>query len=89
MGRFATISEKGAIETVLSYRLGALIARELRVRGWAISGSVCRGKTPVQVARLLVGPITGQQDRLAVEIAVLAGLMPALSEVEGPAEVES
>ena len=85
MGRFATISERGAVETVLSYRLGALVARELRARGWAISGAVCRGLTPRQIAKkVMLGTARGNEaeDRLAIEIAEMCGYVPP---VEGEA----
>lgn len=77
MGRYATVSEKGAENTVLSYRAARAVARELRSRGWAASARLCRGRTPLQVAKILAGPVTGQEDRLAVEIAAMAGLVPA------------
>lgn len=77
MGRIRTIGEKGAENTVLSYRAARAVARELRRLGWAASARLCRGRTPAQIAKILVGPITGQTERLAVEIAAMAGLVPA------------
>ena len=74
MGRIRTIGEKGAENTVLSYRAARAVARELRSRGWAASARLCRGRTPLQVAKILIGPGC---DRLAVEIAAMAGLVPA------------
>lgn len=80
MGRQVSITEKGPENTVISYRQAATLARGLRAKGWAVTGALCRGKTPAQVARLLVGPITGQQEQLTREIAVMCGYVPALEE---------
>ena len=77
MGRIRTIGEKGAENTVLSYRAARAVARELRSRGWAASARLCRGRTPLQVAGILCGPETSYYARLAVEIAAMAGLVPA------------
>lgn len=80
MSRERTIGERGPENTVLSYRAARAVARELRSRGWAIPARMCRGRTPKDVAKLLVGPITGKVDSLALEIAVLCGYMPAVEE---------
>ena len=81
MGRIRTIGEKGPAETPLSYRAAREVSRGLRARGWAASARFCQGRTPAQVARLLV-PVTaaGAREKVEGEIAVLAGLVPAESE---------
>jgi hypothetical protein len=78
MGRIRTIGEKGPAETPLSYRAAREVARGLRARGWAASARFCQGRTPADVAKILV-PVTaaGAREHLAEEIAVMAGLMPA------------
>jgi len=78
MGRIRTIGEKGAENTVLSYRAARAVARELRRLGWAASARLCRGRTPADVAKILV-PVTaaGAREHLAAEIAAMAGLVPA------------
>ncbi len=81
MGKMRSMGEKGPENTVMSLRASRDVARGLRARGWAVTGALCRGKTPAQVARLLVGPITGQQEQLTRDIAVMCGYVPA--EVEG------
>lgn len=84
MGRLRTIGEKGPENTVISYKLAREVARGLRAKGWAASERLCRGKTPAQVARMvLLGSARASEAeaRLAGEIAVMCGYVPA--EVEG------
>lgn len=82
--KMRSIGEKGPAETLLSYRAAREVARGLRARGWAVTGALCRGKTPAQVARMvLLGSARASEAevRLAGEIAVMCGYVPA--EVEG------
>ena len=78
MGRIRTIGEKGPAETPLSDREARAVPRGLPARGWAASARFCQGRTPAQVARLLV-PVTaaGAREKLALEICEMAGLVPA------------
>ena len=81
MGRIRTIGEKGPAETPLSYRAAREVSRGLRAKGWAASARFCQGRTPVDVARVLCGPEAPYTAaKLTLEIAVLAGLVPAESE---------
>lgn len=79
MGKMRSMGEKGPENTVIGYRAAREVARGLRARGWAVTGVLCRGQTPKQIARKAV--LEGDEAaarRLAGEIAVLMGLVPSV-----------
>lgn len=81
--KMRSMGEKGPENTVMSLRASRDVARGLRARGWAVTGALCRGKTPAQVARMvLLGSARASEAeaRLAGEIAVMCGYVPALEE---------
>ena len=80
--KMRSMGEKGPENTVMSLRASRDVARGLRARGWAVTGALCRGKTPAQVAKILCGPEAPYTAaKLTREIAVMCGYVPSV-EVE-------
>jgi hypothetical protein len=81
MPRLRSVSALGPEHTIISFRLAAETAKKMRAQGWPVTGRMLARSTPYKVARK-IAPRTDPDapGRIAVQIARLAGFLPAEEE---------